>query len=281
MPTSRAGSRSSCRTGPCRSRWSAGSATGRSRDRSTSTRDGGRDPAGPATGARGWPGRSGLDRGRLPCPLHLADVGAAPGPGRGRGHRQPAGDPVGRPPHERRGPPGRRRRRPDRPAHGRHGQREPSEHARPYRPARGVGRRSCRWRARARPRPDSATRSPASSPTGPMPRASRAAWPSPSISRCPTPRSPPTSSRARSTRSRCRPSPPTSTGRRSASGTASSTAATGCPSSAARTRCRPRSRSVPSGPTPAWTWRAGLVRDLGRRGAGGKDVRVVGGVHRP
>ena len=54
-------------------------------------------------------GRSGagLDRGRLPRPLHLADVGAAPGAGRGRRHREPARDAVGRPPHEHRRPPGR------------------------------------------------------------------------------------------------------------------------------------------------------------------------------
>ena len=137
---------------------------------------------------------------------------------------------------------------------GGHGQREPAEHARSHRPAwhipggpahgeRGVARGPSRRSAR-----------PACSRIGPtLSTPSRAGWPSPSTSRCPTRRSPPTSSRDGSTRSRCRLSRQASTAHRSASGTDSSTAATACRSSVARTRCRPRSRSARSGRTPGWS----------------------------
>ena len=66
----------------------------------------------PAARAGRRAGRHRLDRRRLPRPFHLTHVGAPPGAGRGRGHRQPAGDAMGRPPHEHRRPAGRRRRRP-------------------------------------------------------------------------------------------------------------------------------------------------------------------------
>ena len=220
---------------------------------SAPTRDARSRPARPAARAGRRPGRPRLDRGRLPRPLHLADLGAAPGPGRGRRHRQPAGDAMGRPPHERRRPAGRRRRRPDGPAHGGHGQREPAEHARPHRPAGRLGRGPADGERRSSRGPPGR---PADRPDrrlgGCRPRAGRAG-----------PRRPlPAAVRGGRRRHRlgqdrrgrdAGPHARTSTGRRSASGTASSTAATGCRSSGARTRCRPRSRSGPSGPTPAWT----------------------------
>ncbi len=162
-PTSRAGFPSSCRTGPSQVEVVRGFGyrpLARSLDIGG---DGERDRAPlvlalePVDGPR----RPRLDRGRLPRPLHLADLGAAPGAGRRRGHRQPARDAVGRPPHERRRPPGRRRRRPDRPAHGGHGQREPAEHARSHRPARRLGRGPADGERRSSRRPAWATRSPA------------------------------------------------------------------------------------------------------------------------
>ncbi len=83
--TSRAGSRSRCRPAPSRSRSSTGSATdpsaGRSRSATAACTAGPRRSSAVARPRR-------LDRGRLPRPLHLADVGAAPGPRRGRGDRR-------------------------------------------------------------------------------------------------------------------------------------------------------------------------------------------------
>ena len=238
-------------------------------------------PAGPAARARRRSRRHRLDRGRLPRPLHLAHLGAPPGAGRGRGHRQPAGDAMGRPPHERRRPAGRRRRRPDRPAHGRHGQREPPEHARPHRAAGRVERRPA----------DGECRRPGGSPGRP------ADWPHRRLGRCraragwPSPRRPfPAALRGGRRRHRL------GQDRRGRDAG---------PHPRHRWAVHPRVVSLPQLriPTAGRGWHrqdvgrdparghpdvcpprargADLLRDLGGRGPGGADVRVVRVVRRP